>query len=158
MAFGDRSVAQARDLKGGDELFLYTTRGCFANPTRDRGRVIGRAAVIGAAEPTDPPIEIARRVFTHACDLKLKSLAVRGTGVEMAPLVPGLSSFPNKAAWNAYLRRTLLKLSSDDARRLEDRLMVVVSEPLPVALDTYTPNWTRQVRWHTSADAARGGE
>jgi hypothetical protein len=42
----------ARARKGerpdvGDRLFLYTSRGCFGNPTRDRGRVIGEAGVAG---------------------------------------------------------------------------------------------------------------
>ena len=33
----------AERLTTGDRILLYTTRGCFRNPTRDRGRVIGVA-------------------------------------------------------------------------------------------------------------------
>jgi hypothetical protein len=44
-AFGEHRRREAEALAVGDVLFLYTTRGCFRNPTRDRGRVIGRAVV-----------------------------------------------------------------------------------------------------------------
>jgi hypothetical protein len=41
MAFPDFRRAETRSLKSGDRLLIYTTRGCFKNPTRDRGRIIG---------------------------------------------------------------------------------------------------------------------
>jgi len=44
-AFGEHRAREAEKLEPGDALLLYTTRGCFRNPTRDRGRVIGRATV-----------------------------------------------------------------------------------------------------------------
>ena len=37
----------------GDSLLLYTTRGCYRNPTRDLGLVMGAAHVV--AEATCPP-------------------------------------------------------------------------------------------------------
>ncbi|MFF3909822.1 hypothetical protein ACFYZJ_28480 [Streptomyces sp. NPDC001848] len=45
MAFPTGRAKAARALGEGDEVFLYTTRGCFRNPTRDLGRVIGRATI-----------------------------------------------------------------------------------------------------------------
>jgi len=46
MAFPTAQRAEVRALRIEDELFLYTTRGAFKNPTRDRGRVIGAARVV----------------------------------------------------------------------------------------------------------------
>lgn len=63
MAFGDRSVAQARRLQVGDELLIYTTRGCFKNPTRDRGRVIGLATVQTEPVLASAPVEVGGRTF-----------------------------------------------------------------------------------------------
>ena len=37
MAFSSMSRPHVRALSPGDTLLLYTTRGCFKNPTRDRG-------------------------------------------------------------------------------------------------------------------------
>ncbi|HKF79950.1 MAG TPA: hypothetical protein VKB17_03920, partial [Thermoleophilaceae bacterium] len=45
MAFSARRARSASALTLGDRLLLYTTRGCFHNPTRDRGRVIGAGEV-----------------------------------------------------------------------------------------------------------------
>src|SRR6202051_2908697 len=43
MAVPDYRSREVSALEPGDQLFLYTTRGCFHNPTRDRGRVVGVA-------------------------------------------------------------------------------------------------------------------
>ena len=43
----------------GDELLLYTTRGCYRNPTRDRGLVMGRATV--TSEPKSLPRPVVFR-------------------------------------------------------------------------------------------------
>ena len=45
MAFPVLRRSQAMALEVGDELLIYTTRGCFHNPTRDAGRVMALASV-----------------------------------------------------------------------------------------------------------------
>jgi hypothetical protein len=55
MAFPE-SYSHASGLKTGDRLFLYTTRGCFRNPTKDRSRVIGEVRVSREVGPLDAPI------------------------------------------------------------------------------------------------------
>ena len=40
MAFPAHRAAEAVALAPGGLLLIYTTRGCFHNPTRDRGRVV----------------------------------------------------------------------------------------------------------------------
>jgi hypothetical protein len=35
-AFAEHRTREAARLQEGDRLFLYTTRGCFRTPTRDR--------------------------------------------------------------------------------------------------------------------------
>jgi hypothetical protein len=40
MAFVAERAALVEKLRTGTRLFLYTTRGCFKNPSGDRGRVI----------------------------------------------------------------------------------------------------------------------
>jgi hypothetical protein len=53
-AFPSYRRSDAERLAAGDRLLLYTTRGCFHNPTRDRGRVIGVATVRHAAKVPVP--------------------------------------------------------------------------------------------------------
>jgi hypothetical protein len=57
-------------------------------------------------------VRLAGREFTHGCDLRLLELAPFGRGVELAPLIPELSSFPNKRGWAMRRRRPLLTQSS----------------------------------------------
>jgi hypothetical protein len=47
IAFPEQRRADAQALQVDDRLFLYATRGCFHNPGRDLGRVIGTASVAG---------------------------------------------------------------------------------------------------------------
>ncbi|WP_078540841.1 hypothetical protein [Streptomyces sp. CNZ748] len=122
MAFPARRWTEARRLELGDELLLYTTRSCWHNPNRDRGRVIGRAYVTSQVTLLDEPIEIAGRAFMSGCALDVRTLTAYRTGVELAPLVDCLAAFPKKETWNIWLRRPLLKLSSADATLVRNRL------------------------------------
>lgn len=114
----DRSPA----LVPGDELYLYTTRGAYKNPTRDRGRVIGRAVVTGRVVPLDPPVEIAGRTFPVGCGIRVEELVPWGAGVELGPLAERLAVFPKPDAWSVYLRRTLVPLPGADARTIRGLL------------------------------------
>lgn len=101
MAFRAHRAADAGALKVRDRLFLYTTRGCFRNPTRDRGRIIGEASVASKVADLDDPVEIGGRIFTIGCRLKIKQLTPLHQGVELAPLVSQLKTFPNPVGWSA---------------------------------------------------------
>jgi hypothetical protein len=87
MAFPKARLRDAEALKAGDRLLMYTTRGCFGNPTRDRGRVMGEASVKSLATLFKPPIKIAGRSFGSSIQLDIRSLAPARSGVELAPLV-----------------------------------------------------------------------
>lgn len=122
MAFTAQRRNDARRLARGDRLFIYTTRGCFHNPTRDRGRVIGEAAVVSAVIDLSSPLELSGRTFTVGCRLRIPELAELGGGVELAPLIPRLRTFPDPASWSARMRQPLLRLADEDAP--------VIAEPL----------------------------
>lgn len=121
MAF-PASRERRQGLEPGDELYPYTTRGAYKNPTRDRGRVIGRAVVTSGVVPLDPPVEIAGRTFPVGCGLRVEELVPWGAGVELGPLAERLSVFPKPDAWSVYLRRTLVPLPDTDARTIRDLL------------------------------------
>ena len=84
MAFSEPLRAEPRRLAPRDTLLLYTTRGCFKNPTRDRGRVVGEATVVSILERKTTPLVIGERAFPFMCDLRLTKLAPLGTGPELA--------------------------------------------------------------------------
>jgi hypothetical protein len=110
----------------GDELFIYTARGAFKNPTRDRGRVVGRAVVTSAVTEFDEPVEISGREYPRGCEIRVETLAPWQSGVDLAAFVDQLKAFPNPKAWSIYLRRPLLHLPPRDARLLERRLEPLV--------------------------------
>lgn len=118
MAFPGTPRSEVAALAPGDDLYLYSTRGAWRNPTRDRGRVIGKARVTSAVTAFDEPLEIAGRQFLSGCALRLESLVPYPQGMELQPLVEKLAAFPKPEAWSIYLRRALLRLPSADARLL----------------------------------------
>jgi hypothetical protein len=137
MAFtSDRARAASAAIGEGDELFLYATRGAFHNPIRDRGRVFGQALASSAVEELRKPVPLVGRQFTHGFAFELEALAPPGRGVEIAALIPRLSSFPNKIGWAASLRRPLLSLTPDDARLIRQRLNAEVANTAD-AVDRY---------------------
>src|SRR5689334_21260369 len=85
-AFPAHRRGEASKLEADDTLLLYTTRGCFRNPTRDRGRVIGAAKTSGPAADLDEPVRFADREFPVGVELDIQHLVPRGMGAELAPL------------------------------------------------------------------------
>lgn len=136
-AFGEHRRREASALRPGDVLFLYTTRGCFRNPTRDRGRVIGRATV--AAQPGDarqPPV-FGEREYPIVVRLVIESLAPLRQGVELAPLVARLrSTFPDPKTWSVRMRRALVPVRAGDAAVI-DRQLSRVARPYEKAVGSY---------------------
>ena len=118
------------------------------NPTRDRGRIIGRAMARSAVRTLDAPIEIADRTFVSGCDLRIDSLAPYPSGLELQPIVEQLSAFPKPEAWAIYLRRALLALPSPDVDLL-DRPLKPLLTTMPRALPTYPSPPLQEVKGTT---------
>lgn len=136
-AFGDHRARQAHTLEVGDVLFLYTTRGCFRNPTRDRGRVIGRASVAAQAKRERKTPSFGARAYPWVVELDIEALAPLHEGVELAPLVPRLrGTFPDPTTWSARMRRALVALDASDAAEIDHALESVVM-PYRTAVPTY---------------------
>jgi|SRR5581483_3726349 len=136
-AFGEHRAREAERLKPDDVLLLYTTRGCFRNPTRDRGRVIGRATVTAPVTRLADAVVFGTREFPYLVELRIESLAPPREGVALAPLVERLrETFPDAATWSARMRRALVPVTSADARLLE-RELDRVAAPYPEAVSSY---------------------
>lgn len=152
-AFPAARQRMARSLEPGDRLVLYTTRGCFHNPTQDRGRVIATPVVSTPVRDLDAPVVFGERTFTSGCDLVIERIAPWRQGPELGPLVPKLETFPG--AWPMHLRgRAIVRINDHDYSVLERALSRVViprEAALPAYLDhampvapRYAPRRTRQ--------------
>ncbi|GAA3477777.1 hypothetical protein [Streptomyces yanii] len=115
MAFPAGRAKVARALGEGDEIFLYTTRGCFRNPTRDLGRMVARATITSPVRVLDEPVVFNDRSFTEGCRLQVSGLAPFREGVVLRDLVPRLSVFPDPATWSVRMRGASLTLPPGDA-------------------------------------------
>lgn len=123
MAFATKSRSEVRSLRIGDRLLIYTTRAAFRNPHRDRGRVIGTAIVKSQVAQLDRPVCFGLRKYPVGCDLEIGPLLPRGSGIELAPLVPNLDTFAeHRQSWSILLRRPLLRMTDRDAQRIERQL------------------------------------
>ncbi|MAS04593.1 MAG: hypothetical protein CL534_07855 [Ahrensia sp.] len=123
MAFPNERRAEVRSLKAGDELFLYTTRGAFKKPARDRGRIIGTARVASQVVRLEEAVAFDNREYPVGCKLEIGPLAPFGHGVELAPLIPQLSTFDGVGkVWSIKLRRPLVRITADDSALLHRAL------------------------------------
>jgi hypothetical protein len=123
-------------LEIGDELLIYTTRSCFHNPPRDRGRVMGLALVGSKVHDLDEPVVFGEHRYTSGCTLDIQGVASLHDGVELSPLVPQLHAFPDKRAWYFWLRRPLVRLDDHDTALLKRQLAPLL-KPLNRQLDAY---------------------
>jgi hypothetical protein len=136
MVFPALRRSQAAALAIGDELFIYTTRGCFHSPTRDRSRVMGLALVRSDVHDLAEPVVFSERQYTSGCRLDIKGVAPLREGVELSLLVPQLHAFPDARAWSIRLRQTLVRLDKHDASLLKRQLSPLL-KPLHSQLDAY---------------------
>ncbi|WP_344102838.1 hypothetical protein [Nocardiopsis rhodophaea] len=135
-AFPAGRRGQVAQLTAGDELFVYTTRGCFRNPSRDRGRVIASATVTGPVVQDDDPVRFGERSFPLRCPLAITHLAPFGTGLELGEHLNALELFPDPRWWSIRLRRPPVPIGEHDRRYIADRLRTLV-RPIDESLDDY---------------------
>lgn len=142
MAFRDLT-REVRALTPGDHLLLYTTRGCFGNPSRDRGRVIAFGLATSAATQLEQAVEVAGRSFPVGCRVEFETATAWPQGVELAPLIPQLDLFGRTANehWSFRMRRPLVSLPPSDARKLDRLLTKLNPQPLDDVIDFYTQWW-----------------
>lgn len=136
MAFPAPRRSQAAALEIGDELFIYTTRGCFHNPHRDRGRVMGLAQVRSDVHDLAKPVVFGERRYTSGCTLDIQGVAPLRDGVDLRPIVSQLHAFPDARTWSIRLRRTLVRLDEHDAALLKRQVNPLL-KPLNRQLDAY---------------------
>ena len=136
MAFPALRRSEVAALEIGDELLIYTTRGCFHNPNRDPGRVMGLALVRSDVHDLAEPVVFGERRYTSGCTLDIKGIAPLRDGVELRPLVPRLHAFPDARTWSIRLRRPLVRLDEHDAALLRRQVNPLL-KPLNSQLDAY---------------------
>jgi hypothetical protein len=147
MAFTEKRAHLATAIEG-DVLLLYATRGCFGNPTRDRGRVVGLGRTTSALRRKRSGI--SDRTFDFVQDFALKGVCARGEGVELATRVAKMRSFPDAKTWSAHLRKPLLRLDSRDAGELRSELEPLL-RPLAEVIDPYERSAKQKHRWRAAS-------
>ena len=141
VAFPPGRTTQARVLDAGDLLFLYTTRGAFHNPTRDRGRIAGRAVVLEPPQVFDDAMELAGLRFASGCPIDIDLLAPYRGGAELVPLVHHMSAtFGIGDGWRARMRATLVPVAEADAPVLEHAVSEHAGNPRDVLADYPRPS------------------
>ena len=122
MAFPAGRAKAARALGEGDEVLLCATRGCFGNPTRDLGRIVGRATIASPVRVLNEPVVFNERSYSEGCHLKVSGLTPFREGLVLRDSVPRLSVFPAPATWSVRTRRASLTLPPTDAEPVRTEL------------------------------------
>jgi hypothetical protein len=121
-------------LEVGDQVLLYTTRGVFRNPPRDRGRIVGTAEAASPVTSLTSQCQIGGRVYTSGCQLKITGLAPLDKGVVLADIVERLEVFqPHPHAWSVRMRRSILPLPSQDVDVITALLEPTLLDPSETA-------------------------
>lgn len=142
MAFPGTQRAEVRALAADDTLLLYTTRGCFKNPTRDPGRIIATGRTRSAVTTLDEPVQVGGRSFPAGCDVEFRAATPWPDGVELGPVVGELDSFAGmERNWSIRLRRPLVPLSDRDASVLDGYLTQCQPRPLEEVIEPYAHWW-----------------
>ncbi len=105
----------------GHRLLMYATRGCYRNPGRDRGLVLGTATVT-ASRTTGEVVQFRGRDFPVGMRLRITGVAPPHASVELGPLAGTLDALPHPATWSVRLRRALVPLSDHDEQLVRDKL------------------------------------
>lgn len=95
-----------------DRLVLYTSRGAFHNPTRDRAQVIGLG--IATSEPRNRQVVVAGRRYERSFGLEIARISEPRQGLDFASLVPRLDFITKKSSWGGALRRPVVRISEKD--------------------------------------------
>lgn len=140
MAFPALRARAAHAINEGDEVLLYSTRGCFGNPTRDMGCVLGHATISSAVRLLPEPVIFGERSFTEGCVLTIHGLAPFREGLVLRDYVDRLNVFPDPASWSVRLRRASLPLPAADADLLREELRTLL-KPYAETVDAY--RWPR---------------
>ncbi|GAB1512486.1 hypothetical protein JCM33774_45280 [Actinophytocola sp. KF-1] len=150
MAFPEKRRRQLEGIREGDGLFIYTARGCFGNPDRDRSRVIGMATIENAPTLSDP-ITLGFRSFSYTCRLSIDRVAPLRTGVGFSELVEQLESFPDKIHWSARLRTPPVELTARDSQVILD-LLGPIMEPISAHLSSYIAAGAQELERRAGGD------
>lgn len=90
--------------RAGDTLILHTTRGCYRNPTRGRGLVMGVARVASEAAALDEPVPFRGRDFGLGLTLQLDGVCPAHIGVDLGATRDDLKLLAGDGTWSYRLR------------------------------------------------------
>lgn len=131
------AIPESRATSGpapGTTLLIYTTRGCYRNPTRDRGLVMGIATVTSDLARLEHPMTFRGRHYAAGFHLELNGVAPPHRGVDLGALAGSLEALPDRATWSARLRRSVVPLTDRDAQIITQSLTPLlrpIAEQLP---------------------------
>lgn len=130
-------AARARSAPAlGDTLLLYTTRGCYRNPTRDRGLVIGVARVTSEPRALPEPVTFGDREYRIGLSLDFRGVCPVHEGVELGGLRGELDLLPDEGPWSYRMRRSVIPLSDRDATLIQEHLEPLL-RPVSEVIDGY---------------------
>lgn len=100
----------------GDRLVLYTSRGAFHNPTRDRAQIL--ALGVTSSEPDNRRVVVAGAAYARSFAIDIDVMAEPRRGLDFLPLVPRLDFIHNRASWGGALRRPVVHIGDKDYKTI----------------------------------------
>lgn len=143
MAF-PRNGGVVGSLRKNDRVLIHTTRGCFRNPTRDRGRIVAAATVTSPVAALLEPAHFAGREFPFGCTLHIPAAAPFRSGPSLTDMVEEVAALNHGArGWATRMRRTLVPLPLASDYRVLRSALRRVEQPLDTVIEPYLQWWAQ---------------
>lgn len=140
-SFAIPAARAASAPRPGTRLLLYTTRGCYRNPGRDRGLVMGLPQATSDPRRLSEPVTFRGHEYVIGLDLDLHGVCRFREGVQLGQLQRQLDLLPSEGPWSYPLRRSVVPLSDPDATLIRERLV-----PLLRPVSEVAPAYQRSAR------------
>jgi hypothetical protein len=114
MAWTKGSARKAAEIRCGDGLILYVTRGAFHNPARGEAQLVAEVRALEQPRPLAQPFLLAGRTFVSACRLRFTLLLPEKKGAPVRPIVENLAFVRRKDTWGQYFRSGLIEVPGED--------------------------------------------
>lgn len=114
MAF--RSSVKTEVLSAGMRFAIYTTRGAYGNPSKDRSQVLAIGRLVSGV--TDQPHSIGNELFPQSCQLRIEARLPWRNGLAFDPLVDELAFVGGRRRYASVFHRTIVKVPVADFDRI----------------------------------------
>lgn len=124
MAF--RAAVKTELLTEGMKFAIYTTRGAYGNPSKDRSQILALGRLVSGV--TDHPHSIGHELFPRSCQLRIEARLPWRNGLLFEPLIDELAFVGGRRRYSSVFHRTIVKVPVKDFDRISSDVITKIED------------------------------